>query len=51
MLEFTATIDLGHPDILNKYKDRIIFDYPLKEFRIDGYSKEVKVLQDRKSVV
>ncbi len=45
MLEFTATIDLGHPDILNKYKDRIIFDYPLKEFRIDGYSKEVKVLQ------
>ncbi|MEX0905209.1 MAG: DEAD/DEAH box helicase family protein [Balneolaceae bacterium] len=45
MLEFTATIDLSHPDILNKYKDRIIFDYPLKEFRIDGYSKEVKVLQ------
>lgn len=23
----------------------MIFDYPLKEFRIDGYSKEVKVLQ------
>src|SRR5699024_9612260 len=45
MLEFTATMDLGHDQIREKYKDRIIFDYPLKEFRIDGYSKEVKVLQ------
>jgi Uncharacterized protein conserved in bacteria len=31
--------------ILQKYQDKIIFDYPLKSFRIDGYSKEVKVLQ------
>jgi type III restriction enzyme len=45
MLEFTATMDLGDKEIRKKYKDRIIFDYPLKEFRIDGYSKEVKVLQ------
>lgn len=45
MLEFTATIDLGNEQILRKYKDRIIFDYPLKEFRIDGYSKEVQVLE------
>lgn len=45
MLEFTATMDLGHDQIREKYKNRIIFDYPLKEFRIDGYSKEVKVLQ------
>lgn len=45
MLEFTATIDLGNQDILEKYRDRMIFDYPLKEFRIDGYSKEVQVLQ------
>jgi type III restriction enzyme len=45
MLEFTATMDLGNADIREKYKDRIIFDYPLKEFRLDGYSKEVQVLQ------
>jgi type III restriction enzyme len=45
MLEFTATMDLGNEDIREKYKDRIIFDYPLKEFRLDGYSKEVQVLQ------
>jgi type III restriction enzyme len=44
-LEFTATIDRNNPYILNKYAPRIIFDYPLKQFRIDGYSKEVKVLQ------
>jgi type III restriction enzyme len=45
LLEFTATIDLSNPDIAAKYSDKIIFDYPLKQFRIDGYSKEVKVLQ------
>lgn len=45
LLEFTATADLSHPDIAAKYQDKIIYDYPLKQFRIDGYSKEVKTLQ------
>jgi len=45
LLEFTATIDMANPDITAKYSDKIIFDYPLKQFRKDGYSKEVKVLQ------
>jgi type III restriction enzyme len=45
MLEFTATMDMGNDKVKQKYKDRILFDYPLKEFRIDGYSKEVNVLQ------
>lgn len=45
LLEFTATIDLTNEQIIEKYRDKIIFDYPLKEFRLDGYSKEVKVLQ------
>jgi len=45
LLEFTATADLTQPEIENKYHNKIIFDYPLKEFRKDGYSKEVKVLQ------
>ncbi len=45
MLEYTATIDLENPAIYEKYKDKIIFEYDLKQFRIDGYSKEVKVLQ------
>ena len=45
LLEFSATVDLTNEKIIDKYKDRIIFDYPLKSFRLDGYSKEVKVLQ------
>lgn len=45
LLEYTATIDESNPDIALKYADKILFKYPLKQFRIDGYSKEVKVLQ------
>lgn len=45
LLEFTATADLSNDDIANKYFDKILFDYSLKQFRVDGYSKEVKVLQ------
>lgn len=45
MLEFTATADISDPKIKEKYNDIILFDYPLKNFREDLYSKEVKVLQ------
>ncbi len=45
LLEFTATIDFSEDNLAAKYKPRLIYDYPLKEFRKDGYSKEVKVLQ------
>ena len=41
LLEFTATADLDDPNIAKKYEDKIIFDYPLKKFREDLYSKEV----------
>ncbi|MEO8961299.1 MAG: DEAD/DEAH box helicase family protein [Ginsengibacter sp.] len=45
LLEFTATADLSLTGISKKYSDKLIYDYPLKQFRADGYSKEVKVLQ------
>ena len=45
LLEFTATIDLSIPSISEKYKDKLIYDYPLSRFRQDGYSKEVMVIQ------
>jgi len=45
MLEYTATVDLENKNIYEKYKDKIIFEYDLKQFRLDGYSKEIKVLQ------
>lgn len=45
LLEYTATIDLANQNIVDKYSDKLLFDYPLREFRIDGYSKEVRVSQ------
>jgi type III restriction enzyme len=45
LLEFTATVDFNNPNIAKKYADRLVFDYPLKQFRMDLYSKDVKVLQ------
>jgi len=45
LLEFTATVDLSAPELAEKYRPRLLVDYPLREFRKDGYSKEVKVLQ------
>lgn len=45
LLEFTATADLTDPVIANKYENKIIFDYPLKKFREDFYSKDVEVIE------
>ena len=45
LLEFTATMDFANENISTKYEDKLLFDYPLKQFRIDKYSKEVQVLQ------
>ncbi|WP_064580385.1 DEAD/DEAH box helicase family protein [Streptobacillus moniliformis] len=40
MLEFTATCDLKDKNVLSKYKDKIIFNYPLISFRESGYTKD-----------
>lgn len=45
LLEFSATVDFSNPNIKDKYSERLLFNYPLKDFRKDGYSKEVKVIQ------
>ena len=45
LLEFTATVELSHPAVAEKYHDKILYQYSLKEFRLDGFSKEVKTLQ------
>jgi type III restriction enzyme len=45
-LEFTATMPFQtNEELQQKYADKIIIDYPLKNFRIDGFSKEVEVIQ------
>jgi len=45
LLEFTATIDLSIPYIVDKYLNKIIYAYNLKQYRLDGFSKEVKLLR------
>ncbi|MEK7611972.1 MAG: DEAD/DEAH box helicase family protein [Patescibacteria group bacterium] len=45
LLEYTATIELSHPAVAKKYADKIIYQYALKSFREDGYSKDVQLLQ------
>lgn len=45
LLEFTATADFSHPAIAQKYENKVIFNYQLKKFREDLYSKDVEVLE------
>ncbi len=47
LLEFTATarFEQEYPEILEKYKDKAIYRYDLKEFRLDGFTKDVRTLQ------
>lgn len=45
LLEFTATINLENKDIYQKYKDKIVYQYDLKQFMMDGYSKKVMLLE------
>ncbi len=45
LLEFTATCDLRNPFILSEYENKIIYDYPLRKFREEKYSKQVKAIR------
>lgn len=45
LLEFTATIDLDHKNIYEKYKDKVLYRYALDRFIQDRYSKNVNRIQ------
>lgn len=45
LIEYTATIDLNNDALFNKYKDKIVYQYDLKRFMDDGYSKNVVLLR------
>lgn len=47
LLEFTATarLDSRNPEIVEKYKDKALYRYDLKQFRLDGYSKDVNTFE------
>ena len=40
LLEYTATCNLKDENVLQKYIDKIIFNFTLREFRENGYTKE-----------
>ena len=44
-MEYTATIDLKNDALFEKYRDKIVFQYDLKRFMEDGYSKNVVLLR------
>lgn len=46
LFEFTATIDMSNENIANKYKDKIVYSYDLKQFMKDRYSKKVVLLRN-----
>ena len=45
LLEFTATVNYNNNDIVEKYRDKIIYRYDLKQFRKDLYSKEINLFR------
>lgn len=45
LLEFTATINLDNREIYQKYKDKVVYQYDLKKFMTDGFSKKVMLLE------
>lgn len=45
LLEFTATVDFEKTTIYDKYRDKVVYRYPLSRFMYDGYSKQVKRIE------
>lgn len=45
LFEFTATLDMENKSLFDKYLDKVIYSYDLKEFMADKYSKNVVRLQ------
>ena len=45
LLEFTATCDLSNPQIKASYMNKIVYDYQLKYFYKDKYSKDIRTLR------
>lgn len=45
LLEFTATINLDLDELFDKYRDKIVYQYDLRQFMADQYSKNVSLLR------
>ena len=44
LLEFTATHDYENSDMIEKYRDKVIYRYDFKDYRDDRYSKDVTLV-------
>lgn len=44
LLEFTATHDYTTPEMVEKYRNKVIIRYDLKEFRNDKFSKDITLI-------
>ena len=45
LLEFSATIELDNKEVKEKYLDKIIYQYDLKNFIEDGFSKKISLFK------
>ena len=45
LLEFTATLDYTHSSLVDKYRNKVLYRYDLRQFRNDGYSKDVLIVR------
>ena len=45
LLEFTATLDYRHESLVDKYRNKVLYRYDLRQFRNHRYSKEVHIVQ------
>jgi len=45
LLEFTATHDYEDPDMVSKYRNKVIIRYDLQQYRNDRFSKDVMIMQ------
>ena len=44
VIEFTATHDYENSSMVEKYRDKVIYRYDFKNFRDDGFSKDVTLV-------
>ncbi len=47
LLEFSATVDFDDAQLAEKYRHKTLFDYSLRSFRQDGYSKNICLQQSK----
>ena len=51
LLHQSCEKDLANENIKREYENKIIFDYPLKKFRDDGYSNEIRTMRSDISIM